>query len=41
MGYANLLSNAYEFDLAVPMYKRAISLKPNLINAYVSLAFIY
>ena len=41
IGYANALSNRCRYEEAIKMYEKVIKMRPNLINAYVSIAFLY
>lgn len=41
MGYGNILWCNASYDEAIKMYDRAIQLKPDLINAYASIAITY
>jgi tetratricopeptide (TPR) repeat protein len=41
MGYGNILWSNSSFDEAIKMYEKAIQLKPDLINAYASIAMTY
>ena len=41
MGYGNILWCNASYDEAIKMYERAIQLKPDLINAYASIAITY
>jgi tetratricopeptide (TPR) repeat protein len=41
IGYANVLYNRARYEEAIKMYNKVIKLKPNLVNAQASLAFIY
>jgi tetratricopeptide (TPR) repeat protein len=40
-GYANILANCKKYRQALKAYNKAIELKPTLINAHVSIAFIH
>ena len=41
MGYGNILWCNASYDEAIKMYEKAIQLKPDLINAYASIAITY
>ena len=41
MGYGNILWCNASYDEAIKMYEKAIQLKPDLINAYASIAMTY
>ncbi len=41
IGYANLLYNKARFDESIKFYNKAIELRPNIINNYVSIAMVY
>jgi tetratricopeptide (TPR) repeat protein len=41
MGYGNILFNNKSYDEAIKMYEKATQLKPDLINAYTSIAMTY
>ncbi len=41
IGYGNILYCNDSFDQAIKMYERAIQLKPDLINAYASIAMTF
>lgn len=41
MGYGNILWSNTSYDEAIKMYEKAIQLKPDLINAYASIAITY